>query len=146
MKQACLNLFGIGFINHFCIFCVPVSKAIQLPCGPAPPPCLGLFPHKFAVAPSYPTSGGRVPTQVRSWKNDGKSYRKNNQNHPKIDDESSEIHLKLRSGGVLEALGRGLGPILAPKGAPRTNNRQKVTSSTPPGTILEAQIDTFPMF
>ena len=98
---------------------------IQLPCGPAPPPCLGLFPHKFAVAPSYPTSGGRVPTQVRSWKNDGKSYRKTNQNHQKIDRKSIEIYLKLRSGGVPEALGRGLGPILAPKGAPWTKMMPK---------------------
>ena len=36
-----------------------------------------------------------------------------------------QIHLELRSGGVPEALGRGLETILAPKGAPGPKNIPK---------------------
>ena len=36
-----------------------------------------------------------------------------------------QVHLELRSGGVPEALGRGLETILAPKGAPGTKNIPK---------------------
>ena len=49
--------------------------------------------------------------------------------------------------GVPEALGRGPGAILAPKGAPGTENMQTGHSSTPPSrTHLESQICTFPIF
>ena len=61
-----------------------------------------------------------------------KKHRQTNQNNQKIDDKSTKIHLKLRSGGVPEALGRCLGPILAPKGAPWTKKIPKGRSPTPP--------------
>ena len=48
--------------------------------------------------------------------------------------------------GVPEALGRGPGAILAPKGAPGTESMQTGHSSTPPRTHLESQICTFPIF
>ena len=90
---------------------------------------------------------GPIPATVSGM---GPKATKTNQNRHH---ELSKKHQKLMPGGVPEALGGGLGTILAARGAPEvsqgrpeTKKSRKRTSQPPPGTQLGGQILTFRRF
>ena len=83
---------------------------IQLPCGPVPA--------------TVPGMGGKTTKTTKN-----KCARNGTQNEKifqKMHQKLRKNHQKLRPGGVPEALGGGLGTILAPKGVPGTLGDEKV--------------------